>query len=93
MGHWFIWLSHLDTKKFGAIVFGEILMWCWRRIEKIKCSDKTNEEVVERIGEKRTFLNNTLCRKSQLDIRRNCLLHDVTEGQMPEVKRDVRKRT
>ena len=30
-------------------------MWCWRRMEKIKCSEKvTNEEVLERIGEKTT---------------------------------------
>ena len=30
-------------------------MWCWRRIEKIKWSEKvTNEQVLDRIGEKRT---------------------------------------
>jgi hypothetical protein len=30
-------------------------MWCWRRIEKIKWSEKvTNEQVLGRIGEKRT---------------------------------------
>jgi len=30
-------------------------MWCWRRMEKIKWSEKvTNEEVLERIGENRT---------------------------------------
>ena len=41
-------------------------MWCWRRIEKIKWSEKvTNEQVFERrpIGEKRTLLNNILRRK------------------------------
>ena len=28
-------------------------MWCWRRMEKIQWSEKvTNEQVLERIGEK-----------------------------------------
>ena len=40
-------------------------MWCWRRMEKIKWSDKvTNEQVLQRIGEKRTLLNNILRRKA-----------------------------
>jgi hypothetical protein len=35
-------------------------MWCWRRIEKIKWSEKvTNEGVLEHKGEK-TLLNNIL---------------------------------
>jgi hypothetical protein len=39
-------------------------MWCWRGMEKIKWSEKvTNEQVPERIREKRTLLNNILCRK------------------------------
>ena len=30
-------------------------MWCWRRMEKIKWSEKvTNEQVLHRIGENRT---------------------------------------
>ena len=40
-------------------------MWCWRRMEKIKWPEKvTNEQVLERIGEKRTLLNNILRRKA-----------------------------
>jgi hypothetical protein len=54
-------------------------MWCWRRVEKIKWSEKvTNELVLERIGEKRTLLNNILRRKANLIghiLRRNYLLH------------------
>ena len=49
----------------------------------------TNEQVHERIGEKRTLLNNVLHRKANLIghiLRRNCLLHDAIEGQMMEVK-------
>ena len=51
-------------------------------MEKIKWSDKlTIEQVLERIGEKRTFLNNILRRKANWIghiLRRNCLLHGVT---------------
>ena len=40
-------------------------MWCWRRMEKIKWSEKVaNEDVLERKGEKRKLLNNILCRKA-----------------------------
>jgi hypothetical protein len=56
----------------------------------------TNEQVLERIGEKRILLNNILRRKANwIDyiLRRNCLLHDVTEGQMTEVKGVGRRRT
>ena len=59
-------------------------------MEKIKWSDKvTIEQVLDRIVEKRTLLNNILCIKSNLIchiLRRNCLLHDATEGQMTESK-------
>jgi hypothetical protein len=65
-------------------------MWYWRRIEKIKWSEKvTNEQALERIGEKRTLLNNILRRKANwFDhiLRRNCLLRDAIEGQMTEMK-------
>ena len=71
-------------------------MWCWR-MEKIKLSEKvTNEQVLDRIGEKRTLLNNILRRKANLIrhiLRRNCLLHDAIEGQMTEVKGVGRRRT
>ena len=65
-------------------------------MEKIKWSDKvTNEQVLERIGEKKALLNNILCRKTNwigYILRRNCLLRDAIEGQMMEVK-GVRRRT
>ena len=53
-----------------------------------------NEQVLERIGEKRTLLNNILCGKANWIcniLRRNYLLHDAIEGQMTEVK-GVRRR-
>jgi len=72
-------------------------MWCWRRMEKIKWSEKiTNEQVLDRIGEKRTPINNILLRKANWIghiLRRNSLLHYVIQGQMMEVKGVGRRRT
>ena len=71
--------------------------WCWRRIKKIKWPEKvTNEQVFERIGEKRTLLINILHRKANWIghiLRRNCLHHDAIKGEMTEVKGVGRRRT
>jgi hypothetical protein len=65
-------------------------------MKKIKWSEKiTNEQVLEHIGEKRTLLNNILCRKTNWIghiLRKNFLLHDIKE-QMMEVKGVGRRRT
>ena len=65
-------------------------------MEKIQWSEKvTNERVLERKGEKRTFLCNILSKKSNCiaySLRENCLLHDAIEGQMTEVKGVGRRR-
>ena len=56
----------------------------------------TNEQVLERIGEKRTLLNNVLRRKANWIghfLRRNCLLDDTIEGQLQVVKGVGRRRT
>ena len=59
-------------------------------MEKIKWLEKvTNEQVLDRTGEKRRFLNNILRRKANWIghiLRRNCLLHDAIKGQMTGVK-------
>ena len=64
---------------------------------KIKWSEKvTNEQVFERIGEKRILLNNILRRKANWIghiLRRNCLHQDAIDEQMTEVKRVGRRRT
>ena len=55
-----------------------------KRSEKV-----TNEHVLDRIGEKRTLLNNILCKEANwigYILRRNSLFHDAIEGQMTEVK-------
>jgi hypothetical protein len=58
VGHCFIWLRDLDTKKTGEEIFGELQNV---GLEKIKWPEKvTNEQVLERIGEKKTLLNNFL---------------------------------
>ena len=64
-------------------------------MEKIKWPEKvTNEQVLQRIEEKRALLNNILRRKViRIDhiLRRNRLLQDVIEGQMTEVERVGRR--
>ena len=55
-------------------------------MEKIDWSEKiSKEQVLERIGEKRTLVNNILRRKANWIshiLRRNCLQHDAIEAQM-----------
>ena len=52
-------------------------MWRWGRMEKINWTEKvTNEQVFERIREKRTLLNNILRRKGNWVghiVKRNCI--------------------
>ena len=65
-------------------------------MKKIKLSEKiTNEQVLDRIGEKRILLN-ILRRKANwigLILRINCLIHDAIEGKMTVVKGVGRGRT
>ena len=81
-----VWLRDLDNTKIGTEVFGKLRNVMLDKMERIKWSEKlTNEKVLERIGEKRTLINNNLCRKANLIdhiLRRNCLLRDVIGGQM-----------
>ena len=57
-----------------------------REWKKRKWSEKlTIKEVLERIGEKKTLLNNILREKIGHFPRRNCLLNDDLEGQMTEM--------
>ena len=54
----------------------------------------SNEQVVERIGEKKTFVN-IIHRKANWighTLRRNCLLHVSIEGEMTEMKGVERRR-
>ena len=66
-------------------------------MKKTKWSEKVaNEQVLERIVEKRRLLNNILYRKTNcIDriLRRNCILLDAIEGQMTEMKGVSKRRT
>ena len=71
-------------------------IWCYRRMVKIKCTEKITNEHLESIWEKRTLLENILRRKSYWIshiLRTNCLLYDAIEGQMTELKGVGRRRT
>ena len=61
-------------------------------METIKWSEKvTTEHVFERIGEKRTLINNILSIKVNWighALKTNSRLHDAIKGQMTEVRRD-----
>ena len=58
-------------------------------MEDIKWPEKvTNEQVLERIGKKRTLSINILRRKANWigHIQKKLILHDANEGQMTEGK-------
>jgi hypothetical protein len=61
-------------------------MWCWRRMEKISWTDHVrNEDVSQRVKEKRNILHTTKKRKANRIghiMRRNCLLEHVIEGKI-----------
>ena len=59
-------------------------MWVWRRMERVKWTDKIkNAVVLERVGEGRTMLELIKKRKRNWlghRLKRNCLLKDTPEG-------------
>ena len=78
-------LRKSDQKRLEAFE-----MWVWRRMEKVSWVErKSNDEVLARVGERKTVLN--IIRKRKINwlghwLRRNCILRDVIEG-MVEGKR------
>ena len=71
-------------------------MWIWRRMERVKWTDKIkNEVVLERMGEGRIILE--LIKKRERNclghwLRRNCLLKNVLEGMVNGKKIRGRRR-
>ena len=71
-------------------------MWIWRRMERVKWTDKIrNEAVLERVGEERIMLK--LIRKRKRNwlghwLRRNCLMKDALEGMVNGKKVRGRRR-
>jgi hypothetical protein len=61
-------------------------MWCWRRMEKISCTDYVrNEDVLLRVKEQRNILHEIRKRKANWIghvLHRNCLLQRVIEGNI-----------
>ena len=61
-------------------------MWCWRRMERINCTDHVgNEEVLLRVNEQRNILHEIRKRKANWIghiLRRNCLLKHVIKGKI-----------
>ena len=61
-------------------------MLCWRRMEKISCTDHArNEEVLLRVREQSNILHEIRKRKANWIghiLRRNCLLQQVIEGKI-----------
>jgi hypothetical protein len=61
-------------------------MWCWRRKEKISCTDHVrDEDVLPRVKEQRNILHEIRKRKANWIghiLRRICLLQQVTEGKI-----------
>ena len=49
------WLETWTLRKLERKYLKSFEMWCWRRMQNIKWLEKvTNEQVLDRIGEKRT---------------------------------------
>ena len=61
-------------------------MWCWRRMEKISCTDHVrNEDVLLRVKEQRNILHEIRKRKANWIghiLRRNCILQRVIEEKI-----------
>ena len=70
--------------------------WCWRRMEKISCTDHvTNEEVLLRVNEQRNILHEIRKRKPNWIVhilRRNWLLKQDIEGKIKEEMEVTRRR-
>ena len=72
-----MWLRDLDTKKIEALKCGSGGEYKIIYLDKV-----TNEQVLERVGEKKILLNNILRRKVNWMghiLTRNCLPRDAIE--------------
>jgi hypothetical protein len=95
---WSISLYDSETwtlRKLERIYLESLKIWYWRRIRKIKWSEKvTNEGVTECTGEKRMLLNNILRRKvNWICYILKTALFMIVEGHITVVKKVERRRT
>ena len=74
----------------------DIMIWCWRRMEKISWSDHVrNEEMLLRVNEQGNILHEIRKRKANWVghiLRRNCLLKQVIEGKIKGEMEVARRR-
>jgi len=72
-------------------------MWIWRRIEKISWRDKiTNDDVLKRVNEERSLLNEIWQRKHRWIghmLRHDSFLQAIFEGRMLGKRTRGRRRT
>jgi len=72
-------------RKEGQKYLESFELWCWRRMEKISWADRVrNEEVLQRVKEKRNILHIRVVYRGDINwighiLRRNCLLKHVKE--------------
>jgi hypothetical protein len=68
--------NFLDTK---------LQMWYWRKMERINWTDRVRSEALHRVNEESNILQRVKRRNANWIghiLRRNCLLKDVTEGNV-----------
>jgi len=79
-------LKKEDIKRLEACVSKGKEMWIWRRMEKVSWIEhKTNEEVLETIGEERSLMRRIKTRQKKCiehTLRRESLLKMVIKGKM-----------
>jgi len=96
---WSVALYSAETwslRKEDARRIEALEMWIWRRMERISWTYKiTNEEVLRRVGEKRTTLETIVRRKKNWIghiMRGDGLMKEVMEGKMVGKRGPGRKR-
>ncbi|WP_410967417.1 hypothetical protein, partial [Salmonella sp. SAL04191] len=71
-------------------------MWTWRKMQKIKWTEKIrNEDVLQRIGESRKLIGKIRRRKANWvghHLRRECMIKEVIEGKLEGRRAMGRKR-
>jgi hypothetical protein len=70
-------------------------MWCWRRMEKIRWTERVNNEaVLHRVKEDRNILHTIKLRKANWIghiLRRSCLLSHIIQGKIIGTRRRGRR--
>ena len=83
----FVWCWNSDISESNLKIPGKCVeMWCWGWIQKISWTDRVrNEEVLQRVKEKRNILYTVKRRKANwigYILLRNCLLKHIIEGKI-----------